>query len=308
MELYNSDKHANKRIVASIGFFDGVHKGHQFLIEQVKKEAKKRDALSCVITFAEHPRKVLEAAYQPSLLCSYEEKIEHLDHCGLDLCIPIHFTKQLAELSAYDFMEQVLKKTYNIDTLIIGYDHRFGHKRQDNFESYTQYGKELDINVVKAEELPYSEGHLSSSLIRRQLGEGQIILANSNLTYNYSITGKIIEGFKVGRTIGFPTANISVWERFKVIPKHGVYAVRVKIGSDLHQGMLYIGRRPTINTVNEATIEVNIFNFNGDLYGKTITVYFLKFIRHDIKFTTVELLQHQLRADEQAVRKFFEES
>lgn len=303
MKIQNSNTTTmNEPIVASIGFFDGVHQGHQFLIKQVKEEAQKRNLPSAVITFVEHPRKVLQADYQPSLLCGYDEKIKHLKETGLDYCIPIHFTAELALMTAYDFMKTVLKEQYNVDTLVIGYDHRFGHDRCEGFEQYVEYGKELGMSVVQATELNTGQ-YVSSSQIRTLLREGKVEAAAELLTYDYTISGKIIEGFKVGRTIGFPTANIEIWERFKVVPAHGVYAVHVHIEGNEHKGMLYIGKRPTVHNNNTVSIEVNIFNFDEDLYGKELTVEFKKFIRRDVKFSGLEVLKKQLQADERTVKK-----
>lgn len=306
MEIYNDESVSIKEpIVASIGFFDGVHQGHQFLIDQVKEEATKRGLTSAIITFIEHPRKVLQAEYQPDLLCGYSEKIKYLECTGIDCCIPMHFTQELALMTAYDFMKVVLKERFNVDTLVIGYDHRFGHDRSEGFEQYQEFGKELGINIVHAKELNTGE-YVSSSEIRTLLMAGKIEKAAQMLTYNYTISGKIVEGFKVGRTIGYPTANIEVWERFKVVPMHGVYAVHVHIEGKEYKGMLYIGRRPTMQNGEKVSIEVNIFDFDGDLYGKDLTVEFIRFVRKDIKFTGLEVLKKQLQADERAVKKILE--
>lgn len=303
MEIYNDESVTIKGpIVASIGFFDGVHQGHQFLINQVKEEAAKRGLPSAIITFIEHPRKVLEAEYQPDLLCGYDEKLRCLEQTDIDYCIPMHFTKELSMMSAYNFMKVVLKEKYNVDTLVIGYDHRFGHDRSEGFEQYQEFGDELGISVVHAKEIDTGE-YVSSSEIRGLLIDGKVEEAARLLTYNYTISGKIVEGFKVGRTIGYPTANIEIWERFKVVPMHGIYAVYVHIENEEYKGMLYIGKRPTLQNSENVSIEVNIFDFDGDLYGKELTVEFKKFLRRDIKFTGLEVLKKQLQADERAVKK-----
>lgn len=292
-------------IVASIGFFDGVHQGHQFLIQQVKDEAAKRSLPSAIITFVEHPRIVLQSDYQPALLCGYEEKLKCLEKTDIDLCIPLNFTVELSKLTAFDFMKTVLKEQFNVDTLVIGYDHRFGHDRSEDFDQYVEYGKELGMSVVQAEELNTGE-YVSSSEIRKLLMVGKVEEAAKFLTYNYTISGKIVEGFKVGRTIGYPTANIEVWERFKVVPAHGVYAVHVHIDGSVYKGMLYIGKRPTVHNSDNLSIEVNIFDFDEDLYGKELTVEFKKFIRRDVKFSGLEILKRQLQADERTVKKILD--
>ncbi len=287
--------------VGTIGFFDGVHTGHRHLLKQVREVAKKEGLPSAVITFPVHPRKVLQADYQPALLCGYEEKVELLKSTGVDYCISLPFTSHLSQLSAKDFMSQVLKDDIGLHTLIVGYDHRFGHNREDGFPEYEKYGKEIGVNVVEAEEYKINGEGVSSTKIRRLLHEGNIEKANFLLSYNYTLSGKIVEGYQVGRTIGFPTANIRSWERFKVIPKLGVYAVLVHIRDIIYEGMLYIGKRPTLHDDPEVSVEVNIFNFNGDLYDQSLKVEFIDFIRGDVKFSTMEALVKQIHNDKEMV-------
>lgn len=282
-------------LVATIGFFDGVHTGHQFLIEQLKAEAKKRNLPSAVITFPVHPRKVLCSDYQPALLCGYEEKIKRLASTDINYCVPLNFTQEMSALSAREFIQQILKEKLNVQTLLIGYDHRFGHNREDGFEEYKQYGKEVGIEVIQAKEL--GGGHVSSSRIRRLLGEGDITKANQLLGYTYTISGQIVEGFQVGRTIGFPTANIKIWEDFKVVPAFGVYAVYVLIEEDQYEGMLYIGKRPTLHNGDNISLEVNILDFDQNLYGKTLSVEFIEFMRPDEKFKDLETLVKHIKQD-----------
>lgn len=287
-------------LVATIGFFDGVHVGHRFLIEQVKAEAASRSLPSAVITFPVHPRKVMQQDYQPALLCGYDEKIERLRSTGIDYCVSYDFTVGTSELSAKEFMQTVLKDQLLVDTLVIGYDHRFGHNRTDDFEDYKRYGDEIGISVVKANEWDGGE-HVSSSRIRRLLGEGDVNKAAQLLSYNYTISGKIVEGFKVGRTIGFPTANIQVWETYKVIPALGIYAVYVYVDGKKYEGMLYIGQRPTLQNGQHISIEVNLFDFDGDLYNKDLTAEFLEFVRPDEKFSDIETLRKQIQKDKDRV-------
>lgn len=283
--------------VATLGFFDGVHIGHRHLIDQVKEEAERQGLPSAVITFSVHPRKVLQKDYQPKLLCGYEEKIEQLESTGIDYCITLPFTVELSELSAKDFINNILKDTINVGTLIVGYDHRFGHNRAEGFEDYVRYGNEVGVNVIKATELKFSDYDVSSSQIRRLLAEGKVTTANKLLSYNYKLSGKIVEGYQVGRTIGFPTANMKVWERFKVIPALGVYAVFVQIGNEIFKGMLYIGTRPTLHSDDEVSVEVNVFDFEGNLYNRFLSVEFVDFIRADMKFETKESLVNQIHKD-----------
>lgn len=306
MQIIDKIHHsAHKPLVASIGFFDGVHSGHRYLIEQIKQEAKKKGLPSAVITFPIHPRLILQSDYQPALLCGYEEKLKRLGSTGIDYCISLDFTREISRLSARDFIHKILKEKLHIDTLIIGYDHKFGHNREDGFEEYKKYGKEVGIEVIQTKELSTVE-HVSSSRIRRLLGNGDIRKATQLLTYRYTISGKIIEGFKVGRTIGFPTANIKIWEDFKVIPAFGVYAVYVYIENVKYEGMLYIGKRPTLQNGEEISLEVNIFNFNGDLYNKYLTTELVDFVRADEKFANIDELKAQIARDKETVAKILE--
>lgn len=287
-------------LVATIGFFDGVHTGHRFLIDQVKEEEAKRGLPSAVITFPVHPRKVLQKDYQPALLCGFDEKTERLATTGVDYCVCLDFTTEISQLSAREFMKDILKDKLSVNTLVIGYDHRFGHNREDGFADYKRYGSEIGINVIEARELP-GEEHVSSSRIRKLLAEGYIRKAAKLLSYNYTISGKIVEGFKVGRTIGFPTANIQVWETYKVIPAFGVYAVYVHVEGQRYDGMLYIGKRPTLHNGDNISIEVNLFNFDGDLYNKNLTAEFIDFVRPDEKFIDIDTLKKQIGNDKDTV-------
>lgn len=292
-------------LVATIGFFDGVHTGHRYLIEQVKEEAATRGLPSAVITFPVHPRKVLQKDYQPALLCGYDEKIERLASTNVDYCVCLDFTVEISQMPARQFMQEILKDRLNINTLIIGYDHRFGYNREESFSEYKHYGDEIGINVIEAKELP-GDDHVSSSRVRKLLGEGYVRKAARLLSYNYTISGKIVEGFKVGRTIGFPTANIQVWETYKVIPAFGIYAVYVHVEGEKYDGMLYIGQRPTLHNGDNVSIEVNLFNFDGDLYNKELTAEFLEFIRPDELFSNIDTLKQQIMKDKENVIKYIE--
>lgn len=303
MELIDSkSKNSERPVVATIGFFDGVHLGHRYLIDQLCEIAHGENMPSAVITFPTHPRRVLDTDFQPALLCGYEEKISRLATTGIDYCISLNFTKEMSQLSAKDFIQSVLKEELNVGTLLIGYDHRFGHNRSDGFDEYVLYGKEVGINVIQAKKLE-SSLHISSSEIRRALSKGDIDLANQMLGYRYTISGQIVEGFKVGRTIGFPTANIKIWEDFKVVPAFGVYAVYVNIESKQYGGMLYIGKRPTLHNGDNISLEVNILDFEGDLYGKSLSVEFIEFVRPDQKFPNLEILVQHINQDKENVLK-----
>lgn len=289
--------------MASVGFFDGVHIGHRHLIKQVKEKARELGLPSAIVTFPVHPRKVLQKNYQPALLCGYEEKLEQLSTTQIDYCISLPFTQELSRLSAREFMGDVLKKQIGVRTLFVGYDHRFGYNREEGFSAYQSYGEQLGIQVIQAGEYQVEGENVSSTKIRLLLKKGEIQQANSLLSYNYTLSGKIVEGYRVGRTIGFPTANIRSWERFKVVPELGVYAVLVHIRDIIYEGMLYIGTRPTLHDDPEISVEVNIFDFSGDLYNQSLTVEFIDFIRADRKFDAMEELVTQIHKDKFLVQE-----
>jgi riboflavin kinase/FMN adenylyltransferase len=306
--LERIDLSGNKEVneapfVASVGFFDGVHIGHRHLIKQVKEEAKRLGLPSAIVTFPVHPRKVLQKNYQPALLCGYEEKLEQLATTQIDYVISLPFTPELSRLSARSFMEEVLKEKIGVHTLFVGYDHRFGHNREEGFAAYQSYGEELGIQVIQAAEYQVEGENVSSTKIRLLLKKGEIQRANSLLSYHYTLSGKIVEGYRVGRTIGFPTANMRSWERFKVVPELGVYAVLVHIRDIIYKGMLYIGTRPTLHDDPEISVEVNIFDFSGDLYNQSLTVEFIDFIRADRKFDSMDELVAQIHKDKSQVQE-----
>lgn len=290
-------------LVATLGFFDGVHIGHRYLIRQTQEKAAALGLPAAVITFPVHPRKVLHSDYQPKLLCGYEEKLELLTQTGINYCISLPFTKELSNLTAQAFINSVLKEKINVHTLLVGYDHRFGHNREEGFEEYDKYGKSIGMDIVEALEMRVDSKHVSSSEIRRLLLAGDIKNANRLLTYNYTLSGKIVEGYQVGRTIGFPTANVKAWEKYKVIPQLGVYAVKVHFNNQTRGGMLYIGTRPTLQNGTEISVEVNIFDFDGDLYNQSLTVEFIDFVRSDEKFDNIEQLVEQIYRDKNEVKQ-----
>lgn len=293
-------------IVATIGFFDGVHVGHRFLIKELQDWGKELNMPSAVITFPEHPRQVLHSDYRPKLLDTFQEKMERLETTGIDYCIALDFTYKLSLYSAADFI-RLLAEEYHVKGLLIGYDHRFGHDRSDGFEQYVEYGGQVGMEVRKAS--PYDEGNIrvSSSEIRRLLQEGKVEMANALLTYPYQLRGRIVSGYKVGRTIGFPTANIEVDSPYKLLPKVGVYAVWVELLGKRYKGMLYIGKRPTLQNGDNLTIEVNILGFSGNAYNDEITVSFVYAVREDKAFESVEALREQLERDRQTVDKLLVE-
>ena len=292
----------NPPAVATIGFFDGVHQGHRFLIRQVRREAEARGLASSVITFPIHPRQVLQSDYRPRLLTTPPEKLQLLEQTGVEQCILLDFTPHLAGLSARDFME-VLKHRYRIAALLIGYDHRFGHNRSEGFDDYARHGRELGIEVLPAEACRLEDGTaVSSSLVRRLLADGDIAQANRCLGYSYFINGTVVGGHRVGHRLGYPTANLLPGHPDKLVPANGVYAVRVEIGGERRGGMLNIGRRPTIGNGDDRSIEAHIFDFNRDIYGQPLRLEFVRRIRPERKFASIDELSAQLRRDAQEIR------
>lgn len=297
----NGQKECPQALAATIGFFDGVHLGHRFLIDQLKKVADERGLPSAVITFRTHPRAVLHADYQPKLLNTWEEKLAQLATTGVDYCLVLDFTLELSRFSAAEFITNILAETFRVKALLIGYDHRFGHDRAEGFDQYVVYGKALGMEVIQA--LPYDNGQtkVSSSEVRRLLSEGEVKQAAVLLSYPYSLKGKIVKGHQVGRTIGFPTANLSVEDSRKILPGNGVYAVWAVLSGKRYKGMLSIGNRPTLDDGNNQSIEVYLLDFSGDLYGEEIEVSFVFKIRDNRKFPSLLDLKSQLEQDRQTV-------
>ena len=297
MEIISDINHqALPPSVATIGFFDGVHRGHRFLINQVKEVAAKDGLCSALITFPVHPRQVIQTTYRPQLLSSPTEKIDLLGTTQVDYCILLPFTQELSLLSAWEFM-RLLRDKFNIHTLVIGYDHRFGHNRSESFDDYCRYGEELNIYIVRARAYTDGEDKISSSVIRQLLKEGKVSQAEKFLGYNYYLDGTVVDGYKVGRKIGFPTANLQVNCSDKLIPSEGVYAVYVYVEGKKWAGMLNIGHRPTINNGKNLSIEVNILNFSEDIYHKEMRIEFVKYLRPEEKYDTIDALIAQMHKD-----------
>ncbi len=288
--------------IATIGFFDGVHKGHQFLLRQVVEEAEHRGGISIVVTFANHPITVVTQNTDVQLLTTIGEKTDLLLHYGIKEVKILDFTAELACKSAYEFMKNTLRDEMNIDVLVIGYDHRFGHNRLEGFEEYVKYGNKIGIDVIQAQEYKENYITISSSLIRDELLQGRVNEIPQLLGYNYFIEGSVVGGFQIGRNIGYPTANIKV-ETQKLIPCDGVYAVIAKVDEKKYGGMLNIGCRPTFDN-GKRSIEVNLFDFGADIYSERIRIYFIGYLRSEKKFSSVKELIVQLSIDESNAKKF----
>lgn len=293
-------------MIATIGFFDGMHEGHKYVISQVTKLAEKRGDGAIVFTFDRHPASLFCPEKAPKLLLTPEEKMDKIAACGVEDIVMFEFDEDLADFSVEEFL-QLLKEDYEVDTLLLGYDNHFGKKVKDangnfinpTFDDYVKNGKEVGVRIKRLEELHNEDsalGTTSSSLIRTLLLDGNLKEANARLGYNYSLSGKVVSGYQIGRKIGFPTANIEVQD--KLIPKNGVYAAFATIGKDTtrKKAIVNIGMRPTFNG-NETTVEVHILGFEGDIYDKEISIELVSRLRDEQKFDSTEDLISQINMD-----------
>jgi riboflavin kinase/FMN adenylyltransferase len=291
--------------VATIGVFDGVHAGHQQVINRVVSDAKFHHLASMVITFDRHPRQLFDPQFRPQLLTTQQEKEQEIERLGVDFLVVLPFTKEMAALSARDFMAQILKERLNVKMLEVGYDNRFGHDSTEGIDDYRRYGDELGIMVYKGIRLDFQGYHVPvcSSNIRSLIAEeGEVDTANMFLGRNYELSGKVMPGEHIGHQLGFPTANLEPDDPFKVIPASGVYGVWATVGDSQKPlpAMMNIGTRPTFDGRNR-TLEVNIFDFDGDLYGQTVRISFLFRLREERKFESPEALVAQLQKDKEQV-------
>ncbi len=285
-------------LALTIGFFDGVHAGHRYLVDYLCQVARREALRPAILTFWPHPRMVLHETYQPKLLNTIDEKCTLFGSLPIDFCVMIPFTIELSQYSASDFMRRVLKEQLHVRHLIIGYDHRFGHNREEGFEDYKEYGGQMGMTVDQAPVYGPDGQHVSSSSIRRMIDGGeQLSLANHCLGYAYSISGEVVRGRRIGRTMGFPTANVRPESANKVMPAIGSYAVRVEVDGVWHDGMGCVSTRPTFEADGQPAIEVHLFDFCGDLYGKTVRVEFVGFIRHQERFSSAAQLGAALSND-----------
>lgn len=286
-----------RKAIVTSGTFDGVHFGHQKILKKVTKYAKSAGGHSVVITFWPHPRFVLRPDdHSLKLLSTFQEKADIMEQTGIDYLVKIPFTKQFSQLSSDQFIRQVLIDKIGTNKLIIGYDHKFGKNREGSFEYLKDNAHVFGFEVEEIPRQDIDHVGVSSTKIRTALTEGHVHTASEYLGRAYELSGKVITGQKMGSSIGFPTANIQVNETYKLIPRDGVYAVRVQIDGNIHNGMLNIGVRPTVDGHNRA-IEVHIFDFSKDIYGAEITVNFVKRLRDEQKFEGVDQLKGQLKND-----------
>jgi riboflavin kinase / FMN adenylyltransferase len=289
--------------VVTLGIFDGVHRGHRALLDRLVASAKDVGGESVVITFFPHPRLVLEQNRRDlSFLTTLDEKKHLLENVNIDHLIIIEFNNRFSKISACEFIKEVLVEKIRTKHLIIGYNHHFGRRGEGDYNTIRQCAESFNFRVEQVQGFHTEEGAISSSSIREALLNGRLDEANSWLGYSYSVSGTIIEGKQIGRAIGFPTANIKPDNQYKLIPANGVYAVEVLLDDTKYPGMLSIGSNPTVNSDNTArSIEVNIFDFERDIYGKKISVIFVKRLRDEMKFENLDQLAEQIRLDKQQV-------
>ena len=280
--------------ILTLGTFDGVHKGHRKIISNLKSEAKRNNLRSIILTFFPHPRNIVSSEIIKSI-STIDEKIKIFSDLGIDELIIQKFDKSFANMDAKEFIE-LLVDNLKIKKIIVGYNHRFGKNRSADINVLKDFSLKYDFEVLEIKAFEVENIKISSTKIRDAIQQGNINLCNNYLGYNFNINGDVVKGKSIGKSLGFPTANIKIVEEYKIMPKNGVYLVRCFFEKEKLYGMMNIGFNPTFGS-NDKTLEVNIFDFDKDLYGETIRIEFLNFIREEIKFENVELLQNQLIKD-----------
>lgn len=283
--------------VVTTGTFDGVHQGHKTIVKRLKKIASAAAGETVLITFHPHPRIVLQKNPDLKLLSTIDERIALIKSTGINHLVIIPFDKNFAALSSIEFVQNILVEKIGTKKLVIGYDHHFGKNREGSFQHLKKFGPQYGFTVEEIPAQEINDVNISSTKIRAALESGDLKKANDFLGHAYTISGKVVKGEQLGRSIGFPTANIEIESKYKLIPKQGVYAVKAIIGRKKYHGMLNIGVRPTVNDKNRETIEVNFFDFEGNLYGTTLVVELIQRIRDEKQFTGVSELKLQLERD-----------
>jgi riboflavin kinase/FMN adenylyltransferase len=283
--------------IVTQGTYDGVHTAHQVILNRLKQVAFEQGGETVVITFHPHPRLVLYPDdTNLKLLHTLDEKIKALEEYNINHLVVIPFTKEFSRLSSLSFIKDILVDKLHTHTLVIGYNHRFGKNREGTFEHLKDYGNNYGLNVYEIPKHEVDHEAVSSTRIRHALETGNVQLANKYLGYSYNISGDVVSGKQLGRTIGFPTANIQLHDPLKLVPSDGVYAVKININNQIYDGMLNCGMRPTVDG-NSHSIEVHIFNFNNAIYGEPVRIFYVDKLRNEIKFDSVENLKSQLEID-----------
>lgn len=300
------DAYPKKHSVVTIGTFDGVHIGHQKIINRLVEIAKKDNLQAVVLTFFPHPRMVLQKDTSIKLINTIDEKSQLLENLGIDHLVIHKFTKDFSRLGAIEFVRDILVNKLHVKHIIIGYDHRFGRNRNANVDNLKEYGEVYDFKITEISAQEINEVAVSSTKIRKALKDGNIEIANAFLGYNFMLTGIIIKGRNLGEQIGFPTANINIEESYKLIPKNGSYIVKSVIDDKIIYGMMNIGTNPTVNGEKQS-IEVHFFNFKKDLYYKKIQVELIKRLRDEQKFDSIDDLKTQLYKDKENSLNYLEQ-
>lgn len=291
-------------IAATIGMFDGFHLGHRTLVESLKREAGKRGLATAVVTFRDHPQNVLHHAGQ-KWICTLDDRIQCIADQGVDYLILMDFTPELAALDSTAFM-LLLRDRYHLRALVVGFNHRFGHNRSEGFDDYRANGARLGVEVVQAAEYAGEYAPVSSSIVRRYIAEGNVEAAMHRLYHPFCLSGTVVHGLKNGRKIGFPTANVGGYSPQVIMPANGVYVTLAQIdGGDWLPSMANIGTRPTVLTEGAISVEVNIFNFDADIYDRRFAVRFIKRLRNEVHHASLDALKRQLAADRDASLRYF---
>ncbi len=282
--------------IATIGMFDGVHLGHATLLDFLKEQARQRGLESAVVTFAQHPQAVLHPEAGIKMIMTVDDKLKLIARHGIDCTVLLDFTRELSLLDSSRFIE-LLRDRYGVAALVAGYDHHFGHNKQETFADYVRHGRELGVDIVKAPEYLGTYAPVSSSIIRKLIASGKVDDAMHCMGHPYSLAGKVVHGFHNGSGIGFPTANVGELDPTLILPHRGAYAVMVDVAGKHLKGMVNVGVRPTMHNGHRLSIEVNIFDFDGDIYGMPIKLEFIKFLRLEFKLGSIEELRAQLTRD-----------
>ena len=296
----------NSPTILTLGTFDGVHKGHQKILKKLKSEAKKDSLKSVVLTFFPHPRTVLNPDFSLKLINTIEERSSLFEKSGIDILITHPFDKNFSELSPNEFVKNILVEKLNIKKILIGYDHRFGKDRTAGIEDLKRFGLKYGFQVIEISVEEQNKVSISSTKIRNSIAKGDINKAKSYLGYDFSLKGIVIKGNAIGRTLGFPTANLNIKEDYKLIPKKGVYMISTQLDNKTVYGMMNIGVKPTLELEKES-IEVNLFNWNKNLYGKEIKVSVIKYVRKEKKFDSLNDLKEQIKLDKKTCIKLIKE-
>ena len=292
----------NKSIV-TIGTFDGVHLGHRVVLRRMREIAKKTKGKSVLLTFSPHPRHVLHKDNQDmKLITTLQEKQDLINQAGLDNLVIHEFTKKFSRIKPANFVRDILVEQLNVHTLVIGHDHHFGRNREGSIDELTTLAELYDFNIEKIDPQYFEDVTVSSSKIRKLIEKGEMVKAKQYLGYEFMLNGKVIKGNSLGKTINFPTANIVVENKWKILPADGVYAVKIVLEAKEYKGMMNIGQKPTVDG-NGISLEVNIFDFNQDIYGKGIEIRFVKRIRDERKFEDLACLKEQLLIDRNRARQ-----